>query len=133
VAEEPCPPREELLAFTLGQLPDEAVGRVTDHLDRCPTCQRAVEVLDWTDDAVTATLRKPLPVEPFLDEPECRDLLLRAEAIVTPPPAASADPPPAPPQPSRFRRRLLWAAILAAMAAGGVLTVVAGWRVAGIP
>jgi anti-sigma factor RsiW len=121
-----CPSKEELLAYALGQLPDADLGRVADHLDRCPTCQQASAVLDWADDAVTETLRKPLPQDPFQDEPECRDLLTRAEAIATPPPAAPPDPPAEPPR-TRPWRRAVWVAILAAVVVGGVLTAIASW------
>jgi hypothetical protein len=76
-----CPPAEELRAFALGRLPEDALGRLADHLDRCPACQRAAEVLDWADDEVTAALRGPAAPEPFLDEPEYRDLLVRAESL----------------------------------------------------
>jgi len=89
VDEQRCPQAEDLRAFALGRLPDDAVGPLADHLDRCPACQRAAEVLDWADDEMTAALRGPMPSEPYLDEPECRVLLARAESLTAPAPLSA--------------------------------------------
>src|SRR5690242_4811158 len=61
-----CPTPAELAAFQLGELPDEDLARVADHLDLCPACEEAARALDGVPDpTLTAYCRSaragPLP------------------------------------------------------------------------
>ena len=67
-----CPSRDELSAYVLGRLPDEASETVAAHLESCPECQAALATLDDADDSLVAQLRCGPAATPFLEEPECQ-------------------------------------------------------------
>src|SRR2546430_2537910 len=52
-----CPPQRDLLAFHLGQLPDDALAAIATHLETCPTCERFLTEMDRRPDPVLADLQ----------------------------------------------------------------------------
>ena len=76
-----CPTREDLLAYHVGSLPEDAAAAVIDHLSRCRACQAAVESFREVDDPVMAGLRRPDAIVPFSEEPEHVRALVRAKAV----------------------------------------------------
>jgi serine/threonine protein kinase len=55
-----CPGREELLAFSIGKVPEDVQQAITDHLDGCPRCLTELQALDDRSDYLIADLRKPV-------------------------------------------------------------------------
>jgi serine/threonine-protein kinase len=72
MASQNCVSEQELRAFMLGELPDEAAGRVTAHLKICPACESAAARLDTVSDSILASLRRavktPGPPSPAAPE-----------------------------------------------------------------
>ncbi|MBY0527712.1 MAG: protein kinase [Gemmataceae bacterium] len=54
-----CPSRDELSAYLLGKLPDDASQRVAAHSGQCPSCQKALAMLDSVSDPLLVQLRQP--------------------------------------------------------------------------
>src|SRR5437868_10003099 len=73
-----CPSLDELVAFSLGRESPTPPETIADHLSSCSACQAVVGGLDRGSDPVLMALRRAPQPEPFLDEPECRQL----EALV---------------------------------------------------
>jgi eukaryotic-like serine/threonine-protein kinase len=78
-----CPSQKDLVAFSSGDLPTQALEAIAEHLSRCPRCLSALGTM--TDDA-SSTLRdlrralhEPVP-DPFADDPEYRRM---ADAVIT--------------------------------------------------
>ena len=80
-----CPSRELLLAYDIGDLPEQSAEGVTVHLSQCDTCRVALKTLDESEDSLVARLRRP-EAELYAAEPQCRTLLERAAEIGLPPP-----------------------------------------------
>jgi WD40 repeat protein len=60
MASSPCVSADDLRAFVLGELPEEAAGAVGAHLETCPRCEAAARRLDdLTDDPAIRALRRP--------------------------------------------------------------------------
>ena len=74
-----CPSREELLAYHVGSLAEEAAAAVIDHLSGCAACQAVVEGFRDVDDPVVSRLRRPA-ADPYGAEPEHRRALAGARA-----------------------------------------------------
>jgi len=53
-----CISEQDLRAFVLGELPDEAVARVAEHLETCPACEAAAARLDAVSDPILESLRR---------------------------------------------------------------------------
>jgi tRNA A-37 threonylcarbamoyl transferase component Bud32 len=53
-----CPTQAELSAFALGQVPRPVLARVAAHVEHCPACQTALQVLDAVTDPVLSGLRR---------------------------------------------------------------------------
>ncbi|HEX5272641.1 MAG TPA: protein kinase, partial [Gemmataceae bacterium] len=53
----PCVPPEELVAWSLGELPDSRIEEVAAHLEVCPRCAAAAEGVDTTGDPFVRGLR----------------------------------------------------------------------------
>ena len=51
------------------------------HFEQCPDCQAGLATLSDTDDTLIARLRGPAVADPFLEEPECREALVRAAEV----------------------------------------------------
>lgn len=58
-----CPPKEDLLAFHLGSLPDSAVDALADHLEQCPECEATLQRFEDSDDPFFIALRHPPAAE----------------------------------------------------------------------
>jgi serine/threonine protein kinase len=52
----PCPPPAELQAFALGQLPDDDIDRIAEHVAECAACDGALQSLDGTTDELVRSL-----------------------------------------------------------------------------
>lgn len=52
-----CPSRDDLLAYAVGKLADDASEAIDAHLDTCPNCQSALETLHDAHDSLVAGLR----------------------------------------------------------------------------
>jgi WD40 repeat protein/tRNA A-37 threonylcarbamoyl transferase component Bud32 len=52
-----CLTAAELSAFNLGDLPEDVLDGIADHLDRCPRCEEAARALDRLSDPVVTALR----------------------------------------------------------------------------
>jgi serine/threonine protein kinase len=58
VAEQTCPPWDDLSAFVLGKLPEVRLGAVARHLDECPLCEAEVASLERQSDDLLTGLRR---------------------------------------------------------------------------
>jgi serine/threonine protein kinase len=90
-----CPARDELIAFSLGQLSDSRLATVADHLQACAGCTAALDAVREHVDPVLAGLRQPLPADP-LSAAEARRVHALADRVVsrlTFPPAPAKPPP----------------------------------------
>jgi serine/threonine protein kinase len=78
-----CPPRDTLLGFSLGELAEEEIESVADHLDSCPACDETVAFLEKRSDTLIGQLRAPAAKAQFANEPEFRQALSRAIALAS--------------------------------------------------
>lgn len=76
-----CPSHEELVAFGLGSVGEQAFRSVADHLETCPSCAAALSTIRDSGDSLLSGLRRPVSAGQFLDEPEYRQAVERVEAI----------------------------------------------------
>jgi serine/threonine protein kinase len=76
-----CPGREQLVAFTLGELPEESIDTITAHLDCCPACESIAATLDQASDTLVSQLRGPLHESQVAHDPECQRVLAQLKAI----------------------------------------------------
>jgi hypothetical protein len=60
MARDPCPSREELASFVVGDLARDAFERIAIHAEKCETCERALGLLDGVDDPLLTGLRSPV-------------------------------------------------------------------------
>jgi tRNA A-37 threonylcarbamoyl transferase component Bud32 len=67
-----CPDRDELLAFHLGQLPQEMLDALAAHLDACPSCSSLAEQLHADASGSLAELRQALVPSPWSEAEERR-------------------------------------------------------------
>src|SRR5262249_50825284 len=54
-----CPDQAELSRFVLGNLSSAELARVADHLERCGTCEQAVQKLEELTDPLVSGLQAP--------------------------------------------------------------------------
>src|SRR5262245_59122641 len=52
-----CPDRQQLVAYVNGALPLETADIITDHLERCPSCEHVIAALEREPGALAAELR----------------------------------------------------------------------------
>jgi uncharacterized protein (TIGR03067 family) len=76
-----CPNREELSAYVLGRLSEEALETVASHLEGCTQCAAALADVDDSDDTLVARLRRGLAAAPYLEEPQCQVAVSRARQL----------------------------------------------------
>ncbi len=67
-----CPTQRELSDYLLGKLAPEALEAIDAHVDHCAACQAALTTVGGGDDTLVAHLRRPLLVDSYAKEPECR-------------------------------------------------------------
>jgi tetratricopeptide (TPR) repeat protein len=71
-----CPSREELRAFSLGQLPKPVLERVAAHIEvPCPKCVTTLDQLEDRADPLFADLLEPLPLSAAEAAEACRCVL----------------------------------------------------------
>src|SRR2546423_1734846 len=77
-----CPRAEELAAYNLGRLSHDRLEAVATHLVECKRCEDVLRELP-DEDSLLANLRccREADADTTIDEPECRELGARAEAI----------------------------------------------------
>jgi serine/threonine protein kinase len=71
----PCPDRDQLLGYLLGQLPDDSSEQIAIHLDECPTCEATAETLDQVSDTLVSELERPVVPSRFDNEPQYQQAL----------------------------------------------------------
>ena len=79
-----CPPPEILHAFVNGDLPDGELGRLADHLDSCPDCERQIARLDGLADTMLMDLRHRIPAASGIPTPT-QDVTSAVERDLTEP------------------------------------------------
>ncbi len=56
-----CPTDQELSAYCLGDLPEDSLQSLADHLESCRSCQEKVRQWDAASDPVLEAIRRPAP------------------------------------------------------------------------
>ena len=79
-----CPSGEDLKAYAWGELPRQHADALADHLEACPRCEATVQTLERQGDTLLAKLRLPVQPDPYQEEPECRQVVERVIAGITP-------------------------------------------------
>lgn len=69
---EPCPPAGELHRFAFGEIDTNRIETIASHLKACEDCRDILWQVDSSNDPLIQLLRDPPPVEPFIDEVECK-------------------------------------------------------------
>lgn len=87
----PCPTPEQLLAFSLGDLPEEACERIAAHLDQCPVCESTAVGLEQSADTLIEQLTEPTGDNKFIAEPQFQQAMRQMMATVLPPEEPSSD------------------------------------------
>ena len=82
MSETNCPSREELFAFLVGDLSEDTAVTVIEHITSCQTCQETLTTLDEADDTLITRLRNPQPEHTYLSEPQCREGVIQAKAMI---------------------------------------------------
>ncbi len=54
-----CPERQQLISLSLGKLPRPDLDRLTEHVERCPSCQERLRTLETVQDPLLLCLRRP--------------------------------------------------------------------------
>jgi serine/threonine protein kinase len=62
-----CPAPDELLAFSVGNLPADRREVLAGHIEDCPACLQALRALDDNADPLIAQARRPVPPDVFAD------------------------------------------------------------------
>lgn len=75
-----CPDREELVAFNLGNLDEEALWRVGGHLEVCRRCENTLLDLD-DDDTMVRRLRGVNSVRAYRDDTGYREFVQRINSV----------------------------------------------------
>jgi serine/threonine-protein kinase len=90
-----CPSRAGLSAFRSGELPEDVLKMVAAHVSECPRCAETLREIDESDESLIAKIGGGAGEKPFLNEPECAELMDRARALahdLTPLPADTSPP-----------------------------------------
>jgi serine/threonine protein kinase len=70
-----CPQQDEIAAYMVGEVDDDKLNAVSDHLAHCPRCQAAADALESSvSDPLVELLGEPLPADDFSGEPECQQI-----------------------------------------------------------
>ena len=80
-----CPAPEKLKGFAVGDLPDEQIESVADHLESCTQCEDTVALLESQPDTFIGRLRTPNLTSQFADEQELEGAVAAAGALVNEP------------------------------------------------
>jgi serine/threonine protein kinase len=87
-----CPPREMLLGFARGDLPDDKIETVSDHLESCAGCEDTVALFEGQSDTFIGRLQTPVVKSRFADEPEFDRAVAAAKAVAREPDVAATQP-----------------------------------------
>lgn len=86
------PSSEDLFAFLVGTLPEEAAETVCEHVDSYTVRQEMLREMDEGQDGLVAKLRRPPDEDAYADEPERQQVLDGAKAMVLAEPRADGEP-----------------------------------------
>ncbi len=92
-----CPSHDELWAYMVGRVGEDAVEAVSVHVDACPDCRLTLGDIEDAEDTLVAQLRQPAD-DPYREESQCRQLVLELEAVA----GESADPADTPLEPGHL-------------------------------
>ena len=65
MAATPHPNLDQLRAYSLGELPLEAIDEISHHLASCPECETSIAAFDHTVDPLVASLGAPQPEQEY--------------------------------------------------------------------
>jgi serine/threonine protein kinase len=88
-----CPKPDELLAFAVGQLPEDTSESIARHIEACPDCLATLQELNDRDDPLLAELRTPVPARLLAADDRGRGAL---PPVGVTEPSRGADPFPSP-------------------------------------
>jgi tetratricopeptide (TPR) repeat protein len=91
-----CPKPDELLAFAVGQLPEDTSEIIAQHIESCPDCLATLQELNDRTDPLLAELRTPVPAGLFAANDRVRVASPPLPAGRTTEPSRGADPSPVP-------------------------------------
>ena len=115
-----CPSHEELVAFSLGNVTQQALETIAGHLETCESCATALSTVRESGDSLLSGLRGHSLSGQFLDEPEYRQAVERVQGIgfdaVSPDTSPAQTPRPGPKQFGRYE-------VIAELGQGGMGTV----------
>ena len=66
-----CPSAEQLEAYAVGRLSDDASDVIAEHLDTCIPVRRSPATLDNAEDTLVSRLPHAQVVDPVVAEPQC--------------------------------------------------------------
>ena len=78
-----CPSAEQLEAYAVGRLSDDASDVIAEHLDTCDSCQASLATLDNAEDTLVSRLQHAQVVDSVVAEPQCDAALARACAFAS--------------------------------------------------
>ena len=70
-----CPSDEQLKAYALGQLREQSIEEISDHLERCNRCETTVGAFDQTADSLIAQLQAPAIPSAVAETPAYQGIL----------------------------------------------------------
>lgn len=76
-----CPPRETLLEFSIGDLEEEQIDSIADHLESCERCDETVALFEGRSDTLIGQLCVPDVKAEFADEREFQEAVAGAIAL----------------------------------------------------
>jgi anti-sigma factor RsiW len=118
-----CPTRDTLLSFTRGDLPDEEIEAVCDHLETCTGCEETVARFEGQSDTFIGQLQTPVVKSRFADEPEFDRAVAAAKAMAREPVVTSDAPADTAPAENESLGRIGDYQLLARLGHGGMGTV----------
>jgi hypothetical protein len=71
-----CPETHELQSFARFQMTDEEFNRIVEHLGSCRSCEETICNLEKQAETIGDLIRR-LPPTPYVDEPECQQLMTK--------------------------------------------------------
>jgi Leucine-rich repeat (LRR) protein/tRNA A-37 threonylcarbamoyl transferase component Bud32 len=87
-----CPDRQELSAYVLGKLPEDALQRLSAHTAGCPHCQGTLHSLDGLSDSLISQIRQPRPGDTAPDQAALQRFLHQVEVAIMEPGKSAAAP-----------------------------------------
>jgi eukaryotic-like serine/threonine-protein kinase len=75
-----CPDQAVLERFVVGELSRPELARVAGHIEQCPACERAMQVLDSVPDPLLSGLRRLVPGKSTVLEPVPEELLAKVRS-----------------------------------------------------